>query len=738
MSLPSASGRLPTRDEILEFLKSTRTAIGKREIRRAFGLTSHDGKYIKTLLSAMEKDGILLQGRNRRYQLAFNLPPVLVAEISGLDEDGIPLLVPIKPEHAEIAPEIRLKPDKRPGPAPGTRTRLLIKISKRTDGFWARAIRKIESPSGEIFGVFRGHTNGGRIEPIYRKKRGDFLVAQEHTRDAKDGDIVSGEILPTRAFGLPTAKIIKIIGNLDHQRSIGDLVLAANDIPYEFPSEILESEKKIGTVLAGDREDLRALPLVTIDGEDARDFDDAVCAVPIKGASPGWRIVVAIADVSFYVPEGSLLDVEAQKRGNSVYLPDRVVPMLPEFLSNDLCSLVPDEDRYCLAVEIDISLDGEKLRHKFIRGIMRSAARLTYSQMQEARDNRLKADLKIEKSQITSLYGAYESLFAARQQRGTIDLDLPERKIILDQGGNCKDILQHTRLDSHRLVEEFMILANICAAETLQERNWPCMFRVHEDPAPDRVSSLREYLKTFNLRLAGGQAVRPRHFAQLIGKLGSRDDARGIQEAILRTQSQAVYSPDNIGHFGLALRNYAHFTSPIRRYSDLLVHRSLIGALKLGPGKTKIKDQDFQTIGKHLSMTERRAATAERDAFDRYAASYLSSFEGQKVLARVTGVEKFGVFVELNLTGADALLPLSEMNNERYRFDETKRTLVGTKSKNKITLGDKLSVFIKSADKQTGSISVSMFPINETHMVKGKRTRPGRFRRKKRPMTVKS
>ena len=698
------------REKLLEFFSKQIGPCGKREIKRHFQLDSADGSYITRLLRDLEKDGLLKREGGRRYILSDHLPSIIVVDITAIDEEGNPVLVPTRPDFAALNHFIRLTNDKRHGSAPGVGDRLLVKLFKKKDQFWGRTIRRLERNQGKIFGLVREHTGGGRIEPVSRKRKGEFLVAQENLGGAKEGDLVSCEVLEGRVYGLPLAKVTEIIAHQDDPRAIGDLVLALNEIPIAFSKEVLESIKITSKFSLDGRKDFRETELVTIDGEDARDFDDAVYATPLQGGTKGWRILVAIADVSHYVPMDSALDHAAQDRGNSVYLPDRVVPMLPEELSNGVCSLVPGAERYCIAVEIDISEDGEKLSHSFHRGLMRSAARLTYEQLQEAKDNGHKKSFPIGDERVDALYGAYQALHVARKERGAIDLEIPERRIILDEKGSCSSIRSKNRLDSHRLIEEFMILANICAGESLVKHGWPCMFRVHENPALDRIESLRGFLKTLGLSLKGGQSVRPKHFSNLLTTVMARKDARGIQDAILRTQAQAIYSPENIGHFGLALNNYAHFTSPIRRYSDLLVHRALIGAHSLGPDKIeKGSTESLETIGKHISMTERRAALAERDAFDRYSAALLSGQLGKKTGARITGVERFGLFVELDEFGSDALLPISELGRGRFRFDEKSRALIGPKQKVKYSLGDQLSVFIKSADKQTGSISVSLF-----------------------------
>jgi ribonuclease R len=529
------------------------------------------------------------------------------------------------------------------------------------------------------------------------------------------------EVLPGKALGQPTARVAGRLGPFDQPGVASLIAIHANGIPVEFPAAALRQAEASKPAPLGRRADLRTLPLVTIDDEDARDFDDAVWAAPDDDPENkgGWHIVVAIADVAWYVRPDDALDRAARERGNSVYFPDRVVPMLPEALSNGLCSLKPGEDRACLTVDIWIDAEGNKRRHFFRRAMMRSAARLTYRRAQNAADDILDPadpDSAVLDAVTPPLYGAWRALHKARRMRGTIDLDLPERRVIMTADRqHVLRIERRPRWDSHRLIEEFMILANVCAAETLESARQPVMYRVHDEPPPDRVAALRRYLETLGFRLAGGQAVRPRHFAQLLARLGETPHARAVNEAILRTQSQAVYSPENLGHFGLALRRYSHFTSPIRRYADLLVHRALIAGLGLGEGGLAGDAGDaFIAVGEHISMSERRAMSAEREALDRMLVSFLADRVGAEFEARITGVERFGLFVALEDSGASGLLPLSALGDDEYRLDETGHYLRGRRSGEMFRLGDALTVRLADADRVTGGLLFAL-PDREPH-----------------------
>ena len=698
----------PTREQLLKFIKGHKGAVSARDIQNGFKLNGNFRKNIKSSLKGLEREGVIKRERNRKYRMAKKLPPVLIVDAIKIDTDGVLLLCPIKSEYAAISPEIRLIQNTKHRFTPGVGDRILVKISRQSHEYQASIIRKLEHQSSTTYGIFKKCEDGGRIKSVSHKQHEEYFVREKFRKNAEDGDIVSCKILSEKYFGLKEVKITKLLGKLNDPGTIGDLVLARNDIPVNFSEDVIKSAQNKKAVTMEGRVDLRNFDFVTIDDDDARDFDDAVWAEHNVTGKGKWRILIAIADVAFYVQLQEPMDTEARNRGNSVYLPDRVVPMLPEELSNNLCSLIPNEDRPCLAVEIDIDSEGQKIRHKFIRGIMRSSARLTYKQVQSLREGKTK-DLPIKKSRLDPLYGAFEAIEKARKKRGALDLNFPEKKVVLGNGGQPEKIKTRKRLDSHRLIEEFMVIANICAAETLQKKHLPCMFRNHENPTADRLSSLRMFLRSLNLNLSGGQNVKTHHFSQLINTTKNRADSLGLQNAILRTQSKASYSPTNLGHFGLALRNYAHFTSPIRRYSDLVVHRALIEALNTGEQKiVKTMDEDLKNLGEHLSYTERRAAAAEHDALDRYTAILMQGQEGKRMEAHITGVEKFGLFVELKENGADALLPIASLGNERYHFDNRSRALIAKRKRKKFSLGDKLVVEIKLINTLTGKITVSL------------------------------
>jgi ribonuclease R len=549
-----------------------------------------------------------------------------------------------------------------------------------------------------ILGVFED----GRIIPTDRRQKGEWIVPAGQAGTARPGDIVLAEPLPGHGFGPRPARILESIGRMGEAKSVSLICIHAHGIPEVFPAEALaEATAARGVTLRG-REDLRNLPLVTIDGEDARDFDDAVWAEP-DGA--GWKLIVAIADVAHYVRPDSALDREAWARGNSVYFPDRVVPMLPEALSNGWCSLKPEEPRGCLFVEMWIDGEGAKQRHRFGRGLMRSAARLTYEQVQAAADAGAEsADLP--PGHVGRLYGAFRALLAARLRRGTLDLDVPERKVLLDPAGNVTAVVPRPRLDSHRLIEEFMVLANVCAAEELERLSQPCMYRVHDRPSDQKLEGLRQFLGGLGITLPPSNQLHPRNFAAVLDKVKDTPEARLVNEAVLRGQSQAAYAPDNLGHFGLALARYAHFTSPIRRYADLLVHRALIRGLKLGVtgGLTEAEAARYVETAEHITATERRAAMAERDAVDRYLAAFMSERVGSIFAARISGVTRFGLFVTVEENGASGIVPLPSLPDDRWDHDEASHTLAGRRTGLRFSLGQEVEARLAEATPRTGSL----------------------------------
>ena len=452
---------------------------------------------------------------------------------------------------------------------------------------------------------------------------------------------------------------------------------------------------------------------MTIDGADARDFDDAVWAAP--RADGGHDLMVAIADVSAYVSPGSALDHEAEKRGNSVYFPDRVVPMLPEALSNGWCSLKPDEDRATLAIAMTIDVQGRKTSHRLVRGLMRSHARLTYEQAQDMAEDRL-----------APLFAAYRALKQARDARGTLDLDLPERKAVLDADGRVAGIVPRERLDSHRLIEEFMVLANVAAAEQLEAKGAPCVYRVHDKPSQEKVEGLSAYLAALEIPLARPKDLMPRHFAQILERVRGTELEQSVNEMVLRSQAQAAYDTDNIGHFGLALTRYAHFTSPIRRYADLLVHRALIAAYGLGDDGEKAPPR-LPEVAKHITMTERRAQQAERDAMDRYMAAFMADHVGEVFESRISGVTRFGIFVTLINSGASGLVPMRSLPDDFWMHDEARHTLTGRHSGTVFALGQPVDAVLTEANPLTGGLVFRLdLPALDPRQAKARRTHPGR------------
>ncbi len=630
-------------------------------------------------------------------------------EITGIDFDGEMTARAVGWRGEEPAPKIIVMAE-RGAPALGAGERAVARFTRREDGYEARIVRPLEGAPDRVVGIFRADKDGGRIEPTNRKVKTEFRVAKIDSKDARDGEIVVAEALPGRGLGLPQAKVLERIGHSDEPRAFSLIAIASHGIPTAFPEAALKIAEAAKPVALAGRTDLRAIPLVTIDGEDARDFDGAVWAEPDPEHDGGWHLMVAIADVAWYVREDSALDRAARERGNSAYFPDRVVPMLPEALSNELCSLKPEVERACLAVHLWIDGEGNLLRHRFVRGLMRSAARLTYDQVQAAIDgNPNDLTRPLLDPVLRPLYGAYRALDRARRHRGTLDLDLPERKVLLDAHGRIARIEPRPRHDSHKLIEEFMIAANVAAAETLEKLKFPCMYRVHDAPDPAKLEALRDFLQELNipgLALAKGQVVRPRHFNQVLQRAAGTPQAPMINMLVLRSQAQAVYSPDNLGHFGLALRRYAHFTSPIRRYADLLVHRALIAGHRWADADpADWPRDDFAGIGEHISMTERRAAAAERGALDRYAAAFLADRVGAVFGARVNGVTRSGLFVTLDETGADGLVPISTLPGDFYVHDEKRHRLVGRRSGAVYTLGQTLAVKLAEADTVTGSLA---------------------------------
>jgi ribonuclease R len=715
-----AKGRVPTRDELLAFIKESATPVGKREIARAFHIKGDQRIELKQLLRDLRDNGDIAADRAKTFKDPKALTDITVLEIVRVDEDGHLLAVPRRHDEEKDGPVPRIEIDphgSRGAAAPAVGDRVLASLKRRgKNAYQAKIIRRLGSGPKKILGLYEepaGANGLATVTPTDRKLRREFEVRPADRNDARPGDIVwieeAGGELSRRA------KVIERVGPMSDPRTISLISIAANDIPVEFPEAAAREAEQAKAAPLGDRLDLRQVPLVTIDGEDARDFDDAVFAEPDPDHAGGWRLLVAIADVAWYVRPDKALDRAAYRRGTSVYFPDRVVPMLPEQLSNHWCSLVPRQDRPVLVVEMWIDAEGHLKKHRFHRAMMRSAARLTYTRVQNAVDGHPDEETRaLLEPVIKPLYGAFKVLLAAREKRGALDLDLPERLVRLGEDGRIAEIGVRERLDSHKLIEEFMVLANVAAAQALEHRHAPCLYRVHDNPDAAKLESLREFLATLGISLPVGQRLRPADLNRVLHTIEGKPVARLVNETILRSQSQAVYSPNNVGHFGLALARYAHFTSPIRRYPDLVVHRALIAAYGLGEGGLPEPDKGrFEEFGEHLSMCERRAVAAERSAMDRYVAAYMAAHVGATFTGRVTSVTRFGLFASLDGTGADGLIPVRSLGQEFFRHDEGRQMLVGERTGETYGLGDKVRVRLDEADTATGGLLFNLVEVIE-------------------------
>jgi ribonuclease R len=702
----SAPDALPTKDAIRAFIRAAPGRVGKREISREFGLGPQHRAALRALLAELAAEGAIAPAGHRRFAspgraVGDRLPETLVVQITGTDPDGDPLARPADWQGEGRPPLILMAPEPRGRPALAPGERVLARLARIAPGkYEGRTLKRLTDAPGRVLGVFRPGPPGapGRIEPTDRRARADWLVPEGEEGGAAAGEIVLAAPLPSAGYGLKPARVIERLGPSGDARAVSLICIHTFDIPTAFSDAALAEAAAAGGVALAARTDLRPLPLVTIDGEDARDFDDAVFA---EAAGEGFRLVVAIADVAHYVRPGSALDHAARGRGNSVYFPDRVVPMLPEALSNGWCSLRPGEDRGCLFVEMTIDRAGRKTGHRFGRGLLRSAARLTYEQVQRAAEAGDQAEV------LAPLYGAYRALLAARQARGTLDLDLPERRVELDAAGRVLRVAPRPRLDSHRLIEEFMVLANVAAAEELERRHAPCMYRVHAPPSEAKLAALRGFLGGFGISLPAGNQLHPRDLDAILRRVAGSEQAPLINEVMLRSQSQAAYDPDNIGHFGLALARYAHFTSPIRRYADLLVHRALIAGFApelrdgaLAPGEAA----GFAETAQHITATERRAQLAEREAIDRYLAAYMAQHVGAVFAARISGVTRFGLFVTVTESGASGFVPVATLPDDQWMHDETAHMLIGRRNGLAFHLAQPVEVRLAEARPVTGGL----------------------------------
>lgn len=724
-ALPVAirSGAFPTRDEIVAFLASAQGKVGKREIAKAFGIKGGDRLELKALLATMTAEGVLV-GNRKHLKRHGRVPPVAVLEIVGRDDDGELVAEPVSWED-DAGPRPRLlvvMPKGRHRDADmalGPGDRLLARVTELDEldvfgyALEAEPIKKLPRERSRLLGIFRRHARGGgTIEPINRRDLKTWPVREGDEGGAADGDLVRFDIQSRHRLGAPQARVAETLGNPRDQRQISLIAIHALGIPDEFPDVVLSEAAALPPLDRSGRVDLTHLPLLTIDPVDARDHDDAVAATPDPDPrnEGGFVVTVAIADVAHYVRPGTRLDREAELRGNSVYFPDRVVPMLPEKISNDLCSLREGELRACLAVTMQFDRNGIKRAHTFQRGLMRSLAKLSYQEAQAAIDGAPSDKCgPLLVPVLEPLWAAYACLKKAREARAPLDLDLPERKIVMDEQGRIARIHVPERLDAHRLIEEFMIQANVAAAETLEGKRTPCVYRIHDRPSKEKLHALGEFLETLDIKLPKGEGLKPADFNRVLAQAAKLPVSDLVNEIVLRSQSQAEYNVTNIGHFGLHLKRYAHFTSPIRRYADLLVHRALIRALSLGDdGLPKEAEPGLADVAKAISEAERRAMAAERETSDRLLSAYLADRTGAEFPARISGVTRSGLFVRLRETGADGFIPISTIGNDFWHHDEAMHALIGQRTGTGYRLGDRVDVRLVEAIPSAGALRFEM------------------------------
>jgi ribonuclease R len=729
---------LPTRKQILDFITSSPVPAGKREISRAFAIKGNEKIALKALLKDMADEGLIDAAPGRAFHKMGGVPKVTVLRV--VDSDGDTVFAVPENWQAEGKPPPRLRVIERSKrSALGIGDRILARTEERGAGQVAHVMKKLARGEELILGVVQQDGDRWWLRAVDKKERRDTIISD--LGEAGAGDLVLAEKMG-RAPRI-TAKVMEVLGDPFAPRSFSLIAIHKFGMPHVFSAELLVEAEQMAATDLGDREDLRALPIVAIDPVDARDFDDAVWASPRDDG--GFDAIVAIADVAFYVRPGSALDKEARKRGNSVYFPDRVVPMLPEQLSADVCSLRAGEDRAALACHMRVDDRGQVKSWRFSRAVIRVAANIPYEDAQAAIDGEKENDLL--DAALKPLWACWALLVKARDHRNPLDLDLPERRVVLDDDGKILSVAPRARLDAHRLIEDFMIAANVAAAKALEERKAPVMYRVHEPPAREKLVALKEFLETFDLSLALGQVIRPATFNQIIDKLGDADYKHEVMEMILRSQTRAFYTPSNGGHFGLALGSYAHFTSPIRRYADLLVHRSLVGAYGLDPQSTAtaLSETDrtrMDVIGEAISSCERRAMEAERETVDRYVAAFLSTRVGELIDTRITGVTNFGFFATVEGLGGDGLVPVSTLGIERFRFDEIHKRLTGEDSGDAYHVGQRLPLRLVEANPMSGALRFEL-PEGANHLpmrhdnkdrgkrqIMGKRGRPANIRHK--------
>ncbi len=698
-----AMADLPTPQAILDWIKAQPAAVGKREIARAFGLHGADKIALKSLLKRMQDDGQLDLGPGRTLHKGGGLPKVTVLRIVDSSDAGL-FAVPDRWEGAGPPPRVRvLERGKRA--VLTIADRVLARIEEAGGGYTGFPIKVLPKSAEFVLGIVRKDGLSHRLVPVDKKARFDLALTE--IGDSQVGDLVLAE--PHGRGPSMHGRVVEVLGDPFAPRAFSLIAIHAKGIPHVFDADTLAEADANAERALGPREDLRHLAFLTIDPADARDHDDAVWAAPDEQSPGHFNAIVAIADVSWFVRPGGSLDREARARGNSVYFPDRVVPMLPERLSADVCSLVAHEDRGVLACHLHIDSQGKVLRQRFARSVIRCTVNIAYEEAQATHD----AGEGEHFATLKPLWECWALLKAARDKREPLAINLPERRVVLDENGRIASIALRETIPANQLIEDFMIAANVAAAKALEAKKAACMYRDHEAPSREKLVALKDWLETYDIPFALGQVIKPATFNRILARTKDEEHATQVMEQVLRSQTQAYYSPDNKGHFGLSLGSYAHFTSPIRRYADLIVHRSLVSAWNLGEGG--IDDAGQAAMGRtaeHVSLTERRAMEAERDTLDRYVAAYLAERVGEVMRTRITGVAKFGFFAQVDGLGGDGLVPVSTLGDERFVYDEDSRVLEGIESGTRYVAGQRLDLRLVEANPITGSLRFEL-PFGE-------------------------
>ncbi len=721
-----------TNDAIIAVLQEAPGPLEMRELSKALSLLPEDRYGLKAQLRKMVEEGVLFIDDKRRVRLATHMPEVCMAEVISYDDDGYGALKILSQDIDEALlarAEISLMPERKRGRIPQIGARILARmVQYGPDQYEARVLRILPERKDRFFGRIVRFRGGLGIEGAEKGARRITELARGGEVKAKLDDLVEAEMNDAKGKISKTASIVSNFGPANSAAAFIQMAIAEFDIPHHFSDEILAATAKATVPELGARVDLRDTPLVTIDGADAKDYDDAVFAEP---HGDGWRIIVAIADVSAYVLADSALDQEAVKRGNSVYLPGTVIPMLPEALSNGMCSLVPHEDRASLAVEIILDKTGQKKSHRFMRALIKSHARLTYDAVQSMYEGTAdERDIGAPDGAIHHLFGAWHNLFAAREARGTLNLNVPEKRVMLNEAGQPASIEVREQKHAHRLIEEFMILANICAAEELEARGQLCVYRTHDRPDMEKIDGLRELADALEIPFAKGQVVSPHRFNQLLARVKDTPEEQMVNDAVLRCQSRAVYDCENKGHYGLSLTRYAHFTSPIRRYADLLVHRALIQSCALGPETQSVQEFDaLSQICASISKTEQVAAKAERRTTDRLVACLYEPQVGRQLEVTITGLTNFGIFASFDDRTAEGFMPFRSLPEDYYELDQGNSRLVGRRRGTVFALGATVTAQIESVEPASGGILLTFLDGGEYDKSVITKRRPARGKR---------